>query len=69
MVKIVNQLAVFIKNKPGTLAAVCETLAKEGINIWGLATMRTSLSTTSVPRSSKMESARFGSLTTKRTTL
>ena len=41
MVKIVNQLAVFIENKPGTLASVCETLAKEGINIWGLSTSDT----------------------------
>ncbi len=41
MVKIVTQLAVFIENKPGTLAAVCETLAKEGINIFGLATSDT----------------------------
>ena len=41
MVKIVNQLAVFIENKPGTLASVCETLAKAGINIWGLSTSDT----------------------------
>jgi hypothetical protein len=41
MVKIVTQLAVFIENKPGTLAAVCDALAKEGINIWGLATSDT----------------------------
>ena len=41
MVKIVTQLAVFIENKPGTLAAVCDVLAKEGINIWGLATSDT----------------------------
>lgn len=41
MVKIVTQLAVFIENKPGTLAAVCEALAKEGINIFGLATSDT----------------------------
>ena len=26
MVKIVTQLAVFIENKPGTLAAVCDVL-------------------------------------------
>lgn len=41
MVKIVTQLAVFIENKPGTLAAVCETLSKAGINIWGVATSDT----------------------------
>ena len=41
MVKIVTQLAVFIENKPGTLAAVCDALAKEGINIWGMATSDT----------------------------
>lgn len=41
MVKIVTQLAVFIENNPGTLAAVCDALAKEGINIWGLATSDT----------------------------
>ncbi len=41
MVKIVTQLAVFIENKPGTLAAVCDALAKEKINIWGLATSDT----------------------------
>lgn len=41
MVKIVTQLAVFIENKPGTLAAVCEALAREGINIFGLATSDT----------------------------
>lgn len=41
MIKIVTQLAVFIANKPGTLAAVCDALAKEGINIYGLATSDT----------------------------
>jgi hypothetical protein len=41
MVRIVTQLAVFIENKPGTLAAVCDALAKEGVNIWGLATSDT----------------------------
>jgi hypothetical protein len=41
MVKIVTQLAVFIENKPGTLAAVCDALAQEGISIWGLATSDT----------------------------
>ncbi len=41
MVKIVTQLAVFIENKPGTLASVCDVLAAEGINIYGLATSDT----------------------------
>lgn len=41
MIKIVTQLAVFIENKPGTLAAVCDALAAEGINIYGLATSDT----------------------------
>ena len=41
MVKIVTQLAIFIENKPGTLAAVCDALAREKINIWGLATSDT----------------------------
>lgn len=41
MVKIVTQLAVFIENKPGTLASVCDALAAEGINIYGLATSDT----------------------------
>lgn len=36
MIKIVTQLAVFIENKPGTLAAVCDALAAEEINIYGL---------------------------------
>lgn len=41
MVKIVTQLAIFIENKPGTLAAVCDVLGREKINIWGLATSDT----------------------------
>jgi hypothetical protein len=41
MVKIVTQLAVFIENKPGTLASVCDALAEAGINIFGLATSDT----------------------------
>lgn len=41
MVKIVTQLAVFIENKPGTLASVCDALSEEGINIWGMATSDT----------------------------
>ena len=34
--KIVQQLAVFLENKPGALAAVCDALAHAGINIFGL---------------------------------
>jgi len=33
---IVPQLAVFIANKPGTLAEVCDELAKANINIYAL---------------------------------
>jgi hypothetical protein len=34
--EIVKQLSVFLANKPGTLAAVCEELAKARINIFAL---------------------------------
>lgn len=34
--KIVQQLAVFLENKPGALAAVCDALATANINIFGL---------------------------------
>jgi hypothetical protein len=34
--KIVHQLAVFLENKPGALAAVCDALAAAKINIFGL---------------------------------
>jgi hypothetical protein len=34
--EIVTQLSVFVENKPGTLSAICEELAKEEINIYGL---------------------------------
>lgn len=33
---IVNQLALFLANKPGTLAAVCDELSKTGVNIYAL---------------------------------
>lgn len=33
---IVNQLALFLANKPGTLAAVCDELSKANINIYAL---------------------------------
>jgi len=35
-VRIVEQLAIFIANKPGTLAEVCDALAEDKINIYGL---------------------------------
>lgn len=34
--EIVTQLSVFLANEPGTLAAVCEALAQENINIYAL---------------------------------
>src|SRR5260370_4091297 len=34
--EIVKQLSVFLANKPGTLASVCDELAKAGINIFAL---------------------------------
>ncbi len=34
--EIATQLALFLANKPGTLAAVCDALAAESINIFGL---------------------------------
>jgi hypothetical protein len=34
--KIATQLSVFLANKPGTLAAVCEELAKRKVNIYAL---------------------------------
>ncbi len=33
---VVTQLSVFLANKPGTLAQVCEALGNAGINIYGL---------------------------------
>jgi hypothetical protein len=34
--EVTTQLALFLANKPGTLAAVCDALAAEQINIFGL---------------------------------
>jgi len=34
--EIVTQLSVFLDNKPGTLAAVCDELAKHKVNIYAL---------------------------------
>ncbi len=36
MMQIAIQLAVFLENKPGTFAAVCEALANAKINIYAL---------------------------------
>lgn len=35
--KVLKQLAVFVANRPGTLAEVCRILGERGINILGLA--------------------------------
>jgi len=35
-VRIVDQLAVFLENRPGALARVCDALADAGINIFAL---------------------------------
>jgi hypothetical protein len=34
--ELVTQLSLFLANKPGTLAEVCDELAKESINIYAL---------------------------------
>lgn len=34
--RIVEQISLFLANKPGTLAEVCDALASEKINIYGL---------------------------------
>ncbi len=38
---ITKQLAIFLENRPGTLARVCDTFAQEGINIYALSTSDT----------------------------
>src|SRR5437016_12930055 len=40
-IETATQLAVFLANRPGALARVCEELAKAGINIDALATSDT----------------------------
>lgn len=40
-VRIVEQLAVFLDNRPGTLAALCDALAEGGVNIYGMTTSDT----------------------------
>lgn len=39
--EITKQLALFLENRPGTLARVCEALAKAKINIYAIATSDT----------------------------
>ena len=34
-VRIVEQLVIFIANRPGTLADICDALAEANINIYG----------------------------------
>lgn len=38
---IAKQLAIFLENRPGTLARVCDTFAEEKINIYALSTSDT----------------------------
>jgi hypothetical protein len=40
-IETATQLAVFLANRPGALARVCEELARAGINIYALATSDT----------------------------
>ena len=40
-IETATQLAVFLANRPGALARVCEALAKAEINIYALATSDT----------------------------
>jgi hypothetical protein len=39
--QITKQLAIFLDNRPGTLARVCETIAQAGINIYAITTSDT----------------------------
>jgi hypothetical protein len=39
--QIATQLALFLANKPGMLAAVCRVLSREQINIWAISTSDT----------------------------
>ena len=41
MIKIERQLAVFLDNRPGTLARTCQALAKERVNILALSILDT----------------------------
>ena len=41
LIQITKQLAIFLENKPGTLARVCDALAEAGINILAISTSDT----------------------------
>ena len=41
MIQVTSQLAIFLANKPGALARLCEELAKAKVNIYALATSDT----------------------------
>ncbi len=41
MIQVTSQLAIFLANKPGALAHLCEALAKAKVNIFALATSDT----------------------------
>lgn len=41
MAQLTQQLSIFLENRPGTLARVCDELAKQKINIHALATSDT----------------------------
>ena len=41
MVQLATQLALFLENKPGTLARLCDALNKAGVNIHALTTSDT----------------------------
>jgi len=34
--KTVSQISVFLKNEPGVLAAICDALARQKVNIYGM---------------------------------
>jgi hypothetical protein len=40
-VQITRQLALFLDNRPGTLARVCDALAKAKVSIWAISTSDT----------------------------
>jgi hypothetical protein len=40
-VRIVEQLVIFIANRPGTLAELCDALGEANINIYGLTVIDT----------------------------
>ena len=39
--QITKQIAIFLENRPGTLARVCDTFAREKINIYAFSTSDT----------------------------